>query len=67
MTQAVGHRTIELERVSFAGIPLEPGLRGPGDWDYLKGGELEIVQDMIRIANEAQEAEGAYWENNDEE
>ena len=67
MTQAVGHRTIELERVSFAGIPLEPGLRGPGDWDYLKGGELEIVQDMIRIATEAQEAEGAYWENNDEE
>lgn len=65
MTQAVGHRTVELERVSFAGIPLEPGLRGPGDWDYLKGEELEIVQDMIRIATEAQEAEGAYWEDNE--
>ena len=65
MTQAVGHRTIELERVSFAGIPLEPGLRGPGDWDYLQGEELEIVKDMIQIAAEAQEVEGAFWESNE--
>jgi 23S rRNA pseudouridine2604 synthase len=63
MTRAVGHRTVELERVSFAGIPLEPGLRGPGDWDYLKEEELEIVRDMIRIAAEAQEEEDAYWES----
>lgn len=63
MTQAVGHRTVELERVSFAGIPLEPGLRGPGDWDYLRGNELEIVRDMIRVAVDAQAAEGAYWES----
>ena len=63
MTQAVGHRTVELERVSFAGIPLEPGLREPGDWDYLRGRELEIVQDMIQISADAQAAEGAYWEN----
>ncbi len=63
MTQAVGHRTVELERVSFAGIPLEPGLRGPGDWDYLQGNELEIVRDMIRIAADAQAMEGPYWES----
>ena len=63
MTRAVGHRTVELERVSFAGISLEPGLRGPGDWDYLKEEELEIVRDMIRIAAEAQEEEDANWES----
>ena len=63
MTQAVGHRTVELERVSFAGIPLEPGLRGPGDWDYLRGDELEIIRDMIRIAADAQAMEGPYWES----
>jgi pseudouridine synthase len=57
MTRAVGHKTVELERVSFAGIPLEPGLRGPGDWDYLTGDELEIVEDMINIAEEARAAE----------
>ncbi|VEU44249.1 unnamed protein product [Pseudo-nitzschia multistriata] len=53
MTRAVGYRTVELERVSFAGIPLEPGLRGPGDWDYLEGEELEIVLDMIEVAEAA--------------
>ena len=62
MTQAVGHRTVELERVSFAGIPLEPGLRGPGDWAYLNRSEMKIVNDMIQAAEEAREQDGAYWE-----
>jgi 23S rRNA pseudouridine2604 synthase len=63
MTQAVGYRTVELERVAFAGIPLEPGLRGPGDWDYLRGKELEIVKEIIEQAATVSEYEN---EDNDD-
>jgi len=59
MTQAVGYKTVELERVAFAGILLEPGLRGPGDWDYLRGRELEIVTEMIEAAKSSAAAEAA--------
>jgi len=67
MTQAVGYRTVELERVAFAGIPLEPGLQGPGDWDYLKGRELEIVQEMIEIAAAASQDDAEYEDETEEE
>ena len=38
MLEAVGNKIVTLERVSFAGIPLDPGL-APGEWRELTPGE----------------------------
>ena len=49
MCDAVGHRVLELCRVSFAGLATR-GLR-PGQWRYLTGEEILALRHMVRMAD----------------
>jgi len=49
MTEALGYRTEQLERVEFACIGLDH-LDGPGDWAPLDRREQKIVEDLLRDA-----------------
>lgn len=53
MMEALGFRVVKLQRVEFMGILLESGgLEQPGDWEYLDEGEMRLVEDALRLAQE---------------
>ena len=43
MLHAVGNRVLGLQRVSFGGLELDPGLR-PGEYRELTPGELAVLE-----------------------
>jgi len=52
MMEALDFRVVKLQRVEFMGIHLSRGLERPGDWDYLNGEEMGLVEDALRLARE---------------
>ncbi len=52
MMQALGFTVVRLHRIEFMGIQLSNGLQGPGDWAYLDAGEMELVKNALRSAQE---------------
>lgn len=46
MIEMIGHRVIELERIEFAGLTLR-GLK-PGQWRYLRAGEVRKLKQAVR-------------------
>jgi 23S rRNA pseudouridine2604 synthase len=49
MMQALGNEVIELHRVQFMGITLEP-LERQGEWKVLDEGEMALVQHVLHLA-----------------
>lgn len=47
MTAALGSRVTALERISFAGIPLDSSL-GRAEWRYLTDGEISILENKAK-------------------
>jgi len=52
MMQALGFRVVKLHRIEFMGIHLTEGLKFPGDWAHLDEGEMELVENALRLAQE---------------
>ena len=52
MMQALGFRVVLLHRIEFMGIHLTKGLGVPGDWAHLDEGEMELVENALRLAQE---------------
>ncbi|GKY91046.1 hypothetical protein MPSEU_000077400 [Mayamaea pseudoterrestris] len=50
MLDAVGHSVVWLERISFAGLELDP-LEGPGDWRRLDEKEMQMIRGIIEHAD----------------
>ena len=58
MMGALQYDVIELQRVAFMGITLDP-LRGDGDWTPLDDAEMELVQNVLR--RQEVEADNTDW------
>ena len=50
MMQALGYEVVELHRIEFMGINLDP-LRGSGDWVDLDRGEMQLVKKVLQRAS----------------
>ena len=52
MMQALGYEVVELHRIQFMGITLEP-LQEAGEWRGLDDGEMMLVENVLHQATTA--------------